>query len=67
MKAIFVPVSDKYGLTIEEAAAYFGIGEEKIRKLISSNPDADYVLRNGRKTVIKRALFENYLNGIDSI
>lgn len=67
MKAIIVPVCDKYGLTIEEAAAYFGIGEEKIRKLISSNPNADYLLKNGRKTVIKRELFEKYLNGIDSI
>lgn len=67
MKKIIVPVSEKFCLTIEEAAAYFGIGEEKIRKLISSNPDAAYVLRNGRKTVIKRALFENYLNDINSI
>ena len=67
MKAIFVPVSDKYGLTIEEAAAYFGIGEEKIRKLLSNNPDADYLLKNGRKSVIKRKLFEEYLNNIDSI
>ena len=67
MKAIFVPVSDKYGLTIEEAAAYFGIGEEKIRKLISNNPDADYLLKNGRKSVIKRKRFEEYLNNIDSI
>ena len=67
MKAIFVPVSDKYGLTIEEAAAYFGIGEEKIRKLLSNNPDADYLLTNGRKTIIKRKRFEEYLNNIDSI
>lgn len=67
MKAIIVPVCDKYGLTIEEAAAYFGIGEEKIRKLISNNPDADYLLKNGRKSVIKRKLFEEYLNNIDSI
>ena len=67
MKAIIVPVCDKYGLTIEEAAAYFGIGEEKIRKLISNNPDADYLLKNGRKSVIKRKRFEEYLNNIDSI
>ena len=67
MKAIIVPVCDKYGLTIEEAAAYFGIGEEKIGKLISNNPDADYLLKNGRKSVIKRKLFEEYLNNIDSI
>ena len=67
MKAIIVPVSEKFCLTIEEAASYFGIGEGKIRKLISSNPNADYLLKNGRKTVIKRELFEEYLNGIDSI
>ncbi len=52
MKKIEIPVTEKFCLTIEEAAAYFGIGKEKIRKLISSNPNADYLLKNGRKTVI---------------
>lgn len=68
MKAIFVPVSDKYGLTIEEAAAYFGIGEEKIRKLISYDPEAQKTIKkNGRKIVIKKELIAEYLNNIDSI
>ena len=68
MKAIIVPVCDKYGLTIEEAAAYFGIGEEKIRKLISNDPEAQKtIIKNGRKIVIKKELFAEYLNNIDSI
>ena len=56
-----VPVWEKYSLTILECAEYFGIGEKKIRQLIKNNPDADYVLRIGNKTLVKRRSFENYL------
>ena len=67
MKAIIVPVSEKFCLTIEEAAAYFGIGEGKIRKLISSNPDAAYVLRNGRKPCKSlRAIEKEIQNSINN-
>ena len=32
-----VPVWEKYMLTIDEAAAYFRVGENKLRKLINEN------------------------------
>ena len=51
----------KIMLTVEETCGIFGIGEHTIRKLIQSNPNADYLLRIGTKTLIKRSLFENYL------
>ena len=53
----------KVMLTIEETCSVFGIGEHTIRKLVRSRPDANYLLRIGQKTLIKRSLFENYING----
>ena len=31
--------------SVEETAAYFRIGEDTLRRLISENADADYILR----------------------
>ena len=42
MKGKMVPVWEKYMLTVDEAVQYFGIGEKKIRMLISENADSDY-------------------------
>ena len=67
LKKIEVPISEKFCLTIEESAAYFGIGENKLRALVSNDPYADYILKIGKKTLIKRVLFENYINSVDSI
>lgn len=57
-----VPIWEKYTLTIEEAAAYFRIGEAKIRKIIEEDPDAEFVLQNGNRIQIKRHLFEKYID-----
>ena len=45
-------------LSIEEAASYFRIGEGKLRKLVSDNPNAEYLLWNGNRVQIKRTRFE---------
>ena len=42
-----VPIWEKYTLTIEEAAKYFLIGENKLRKLVEENPTANWVILNG--------------------
>ena len=55
-----VPIWNKANLTIEEAAAYFGIGENKLREL-TSDEDCKFVLRIGTKRLIKRRQFEQYL------
>ncbi len=62
-----MPVWAKYTLTVAEASAYFGIGESKLRRLVSENVDADYVLKNGAKLLIKRKLFEEVLDQATSI
>ena len=61
---ITVPVYHKYLLTISEAAAYFRIGQKKLRSIAEENPDADFLLVNGNRILIKRKLFEEYINGM---
>ena len=39
-----IPIWEKYTLTIDEAAVYFRVGENKIRKIVTEQPDADFVL-----------------------
>ena len=48
-----VPISQKAFLTLEEAAAYFGIGINKLRE-ISDSDSCDFILWVGRKRLIKR-------------
>ena len=62
-----IPFWEKYTLSIEEAAAYFRIGENKIRKMISENRDADYILWNNTRAQIKRKKFENYIDRISIV
>ena len=42
-----IPFWMKYTLTVEEAAQYFRIGEGKLRRIISEDKNADYLLWNG--------------------
>lgn len=59
---IEVPIWEQYLLTITEAAKYFRIGETKLRQLIADNPTADYLLTNGNRVLIKRRLFEEFID-----
>ena len=61
-KEILVPIWEKYSLTIEEAAAYFRIGENSIRQILNENIDADFWFWNGNRKQIKRKLFEKYMD-----
>ncbi len=65
--AMEIPFWERYTLSIEEAAAYFRIGENKLRKLVSENPNADFVLWNNTRAQIKRKKFENYIDRINLI
>lgn len=62
-----VPVWEKYTLTVKEAAAYFRIGENKLRRIISEDPDADYILWNGSRPQLKRKKFEEYVDRLSAI
>ena len=55
-----VSIENKFALTINEAAEYYNIGCNKIRELTASK-DCDFVLWVGSKRLIKRQLFEKYL------
>ena len=60
MKNKTLSISEKSLLTLEEAAAYFNIGINRIRTMTNGD-DCPYVLWNGSKRLIKRKLFEEYL------
>ena len=61
-KSTQIPFWERYTMSVEEASAYFRIGENKLRKLISENNEADYILRNGNRPQIKRKKFEEYVD-----
>ena len=62
-----IPIKDKFCLTIDEASEYFGIGEKKLRKIVTENLCSDFVIQNGVKYLIKRKRFESFLNEISAI
>jgi hypothetical protein len=67
MSATQVPVWEKFTLTIEEAAAYFRIGETKLRQIVSENRNADFLLWNGNRPQIKRKKFEALVDELHNI
>lgn len=62
-----VPLWERYTLSVEEAAAYFRIGENKLRRIISENQNADFILWNGNRAQIKRKKFERYIDNLTAI
>ena len=54
-----VPIWEKSNLTLEEAAAYSGIGINKLRDL-TSEQNCQFVLWVGSKRLIKRRLFDKF-------
>lgn len=66
---LFVPIWEKYMLTVDEAVQYFGIGEKKIRMLIAEHSDTDlcFTVQIGNKSLINRKKFEDFLNRTTSI
>ena len=61
-----MPVWEKANLTLEEAAAYFNIGINKLRDM-SNDDGCPFVLWNGNKRLIKRKALEKYLDNTYSI
>lgn len=57
-----VPIWERYTLTISEAAQYYNIGEKKLRKLVDEHYDADFIVMNGNKVLIKRKMFERFID-----
>lgn len=63
----FVPIWEKFALTINEASEYFNLGEKKLRFLADSYIDYGFVLQNGNKTLIKRKKFEDFINETNAV
>ena len=61
-----VPIWEKITLTLEEAAAYSNIGINKIRE-ITDNENCNFVFWVGKKRLIKRKMFEKYIEEIKII
>lgn len=57
-----IPVWKRYALTITEAAKYYHIGENKLRMIAEEHPEADFIIMNGNRILIKRQKFEEYLD-----
>ena len=62
-----VPIKDKFCVTMDKESGYFGIGEKKLRKIVTENLCSDFVIQNGVKYLIKRRRFELFLNEISAI
>ena len=62
MRANEIPYWEKYMLTLREAAEYFHIGEKKMRQIVDENKDANFLLESGNRVMIKRKLFEEFLD-----
>ncbi len=61
-----VPIWEKSNLTLEEAAAYSGIGINKLREM-SNDEHCKFVLWNGSKRLIKRRKLDEYVEHLYSI
>ncbi|MDO4555744.1 MAG: excisionase [Lachnospiraceae bacterium] len=66
MEKIMVPISEKYTLTVNEAAEYFNIGTKRIRRILAENPDK-FTIACGNKLLIIRHKFETFIDETTAI
>lgn len=58
-----VPIYQKLTLTIDEAALYSNIGQNKLTELVK-DPKCKFVLYVGKKRLIKRKEFEEFISNV---
>ncbi len=58
----FIPINEKLLLTIKEASIYSNIGINKIDSMLRS-PNCPFVLFVGKKKLVKRKEFEEFISG----
>lgn len=61
-----VPIYQNQNLTLEEAAEYSNIGINRLTMLIKE-PTCNFVLYVGNKRLIKRKLFDEFIENINMI
>lgn len=59
-RKVAIPISEKYMLTINEAAEYFNIGIKKMRRLAEDNKGS-FAIFLGNRYLIVRPKFEEYI------
>ena len=59
--------NNKFLLSIKEASSLFGIGQHRLREIISVDYECKYHLMLGRVIKIKRENFEEFLNKVEQI
>lgn len=62
-----IPIWEKSLLTVVEAAKYFQIGENTVRKLTTKYKDRDFVLWQDRRVFIRRKEMEAFLDGVNEV
>ena len=62
-RKVEIPVSEKYMLTINEAAAYFSIGVKKLRRMAEDN-EGKFAITMGSRYLIVREKFEEYIDSL---
>lgn len=60
-------MSEKFLLSIKEASELFGIGQHRLRKIVSDDYEGRYHLMIGRVIKIKRERFEDFINKTSQI
>ena len=60
------PLCEKLCLTVSEASKYSGIGINTISKLLN-DPSCPFVMRVGRKRMVKREAFEEFIKSVEQI
>ena len=60
---MFIPIEKKINLSIKEAAIYSGIGETRIRSMLSERA-CPFRLMVGNKHLVKRQEFEKFLANV---
>ncbi len=62
-----LPLNQKFSLSVEEAAVYFGIGERRLRQIAAEHSGEDFILEIGTHVRFKRVLFEQFLSKTTSV
>ena len=67
MEDLGLQENNKFLLSIKEASELFGIGQHRLREIISEDYEYKYHLMLGRVIKIKRENFEEFLNKVEQI
>jgi len=61
-----IPIWEKITLSVKEAAAYSGIGINRVEQW-TKEPGCNFVLFNGTHKLVKRRQFEEFIDKLEAI